>query len=245
MHGRSCAGLHGCVGESIHVRHMSVGSKMDSMIDFERARANMVESQLRTSGVFDARVLARMLTVPREIFVPAARRDMAYVDDVQWLSAGRFMAPPAILGKLLQLAEITSNDVVLDVGAGTGYSTAVIAGLAASVIGLERDAALAETANANLAALDVANATVVSSDIDEIDRQHFDVIFMQGSLDSVPHNYLSALADGGRLVTLVQTGGVGVANVMVKSAGEVSARAEFNAVLPPLFPAENNEEFVF
>ena len=109
------------------------------MTQFERARATMVDNQLRTSGVTDWRVLAEMATVPRERFVPAERQSVAYIDDIHWLGTRaprRFMMAPATLAKLLQLAEITKDDAVLDVGAATGYSTAVIAGLAASVVGL-------------------------------------------------------------------------------------------------------------
>src|SRR5690606_38684062 len=103
-----------------------------SMIDFERARAQMVENQLRSGGVTSAPILARMRAIPRENFVAAIRRDLAYIDDIQWFggkASGRFMAAPATLGKLLRVAEITPADTVLDIGAATGYSTAVIAGL--------------------------------------------------------------------------------------------------------------------
>src|SRR5215217_5162929 len=148
------------------------------MIDYERARAHMVDSQLRAGGVTNARILAAMSVLPRESFVTAARRDVAYVDDIQWLGAGRFMSAPATLGKLLQLAEISADDKVLDVGAATGYSTAVIARLSASVIGLEADASLAATAAVNLAALGLGNASIVTGSIDQFGAARFDVIMV-------------------------------------------------------------------
>ena len=208
----------------------------------------MVENQLRSGGVTSAPILARMRAIPRENFVAAIRRDLAYIDDIQWFggkAAGRFMAAPVTLGKLLRVAEITPADTVLDIGAATGYSTAVIAGLAASVTGLEPDTDLAATASANLAALGLTNASVIAGDIARLGKARFDVIIVQGALDSVPEAFTAALADGGRLVALIRAGGVSVAHVFVKSGGQVTARAEFDAVLPPLMASQRDEEFVF
>ncbi|KQX42903.1 hypothetical protein ASD04_02800 [Devosia sp. Root436] len=218
------------------------------MVDFERARAQMVESQLRGGGVTSAPILARMRAIPRENFVAADRRALAYIDDIQWLgdkASGRFMAAPATLAKLLKLADIAEGETALDIGACTGYSTAVIAGLAASVVGLEADAGLAAAASANLAALGLANATIVAGDTGDLGPTRFDVILVQGALDRVPDAFFDALADGGRLVALIRAGAVSVAHVFVKSDRGVTARAEFNAFLPPLFAARTNEEFVF
>jgi protein-L-isoaspartate(D-aspartate) O-methyltransferase len=218
------------------------------MTDFERARAFMVDNQLRTSGVTEHRLLASMAVVPRELFVAADRRAVAYVDDVQWLGeagARRFMPPPALLGKLLQLAEITELDRVLDIGATTGYAAAVIAGYAASVTGLETDPALAGIARTNLDGLGLSNATVVAGDIAALGGQQFDVILVEGTLEQVPDAFIAALKDGGRLVALVRAGGVAVANVFVRTGAGITARGEFNAALPLLQAAPTPEEFVF
>ena len=218
------------------------------MVDFERARAQMVESQLRSGGVTNPAILARMRALPRENFLPADRRDLAYIDDVQWLgdkASRRFMAAPATLAKLLALAEITATDRVLDIGAATGYSTAVMAGLAASVTGLESDAGLAAAATANLAALGITNADIIAGDITRIGKARFDVIVVEGALAAVPDSFIAALAEGGRLVTLIQSGSVGLAHLFMRSGGEVTARAAFNAVLPPLFTAQPDAQFVF
>lgn len=213
------------------------------MTDFARARAHMIDGQLRTSGVTDKRILARMGAVPRETFLPAARRPTAYTDSVQWLGrsgSSRFVAPPAIFAKLLQLAEITEHDSVLDIGAGSGYSTAVIAGLAASVAGYEADADLAAMASHNLSSLCMNNASVVT----DLGQGLYDVVFVEGVLDSVPEQYFAALKDGGRLVALVWSGGVSVAKVFRKTGKSIASRLEFNASLPFL-KARPVPEFVF
>jgi protein-L-isoaspartate(D-aspartate) O-methyltransferase len=218
------------------------------MIDFDRARRVMVDNQLRPGGVMEQRLLARMLAVPRELFVPEARRELAYVDALHQFGAGRdarFMAAPTIVARLLQLAEITATDAVLDVGAATGYATAVIAGLAETVIGLEPDPVLAERANANLAQLEIANGSVVSGAIDQFGTARFDVIVVEGMLDAAPDAFINALRDGGRLVALIQTGGIGVAHVFVKAGGRITPRADFNAHLPPVYLAPQQENFVF
>jgi protein-L-isoaspartate(D-aspartate) O-methyltransferase len=218
------------------------------MTQFEQLRATMVDNQLRTSGVTEWALLAQMAKLPRERFVPTDRQAVAYIDDIHWLGQGtsrRFIMAPATLAKLLQLAEIGPEDAVLDIGAATGYGTAVMAGLAGSVVGLEADADLAATATDNLRDLGIANASIVAGDITRIGRDKFDVIVVEGSLDSVPDAMLAALNDGGRLVALIRDGGVSVANVFVKTGKSITARGEFNASLPPLDMAQPEVEFVF
>ncbi|MDB5585154.1 MAG: Protein-L-isoaspartate O-methyltransferase [Devosia sp.] len=215
------------------------------MVDYELARKLMVDNQLRTHHVTERRILAVMGRVPRELFVPEARKSIAYIDDTQPLGTGsRFMAPPSLLAKLVQLAEVQAGDDVLDIGAGTGYSVAVLAGLGANVLGLEEDLALVSVANANLASLGVANGRVTSGSIADASGV-FDVIVLQGAVETVPQALFARLKDGGRLVAMIRHGAVAVANVYVKAGTAVTARAEFNASLPPLSSTRPAEQFVF
>lgn len=215
------------------------------MVNYGRARRFMVDNQLRTSHVTDRRILAEMGRLPRELFVAEPRRALAYIDDVQPLGLARFMPAPATFAKLLQLADIASTDHVLDLGAGTGYATAVIAGLCHSVTGVEEDAGLAASAADNLAGLGLVNASVVAGTEADVPARHYNVILVQGAIDAAPEALFDFLAEDGRLVALVRQGGVAVAHVYVKSGGSVTARAEFNATLPPLYAGPRPVEFVF
>ncbi|KFC69971.1 Protein-L-isoaspartate O-methyltransferase [Devosia sp. LC5] len=218
------------------------------MVDYERARRFMVDNQLRTSHVTDRRILAEMGRLPRELFVPESRRSLAYIDDVQPLGAAgsaRFMPAPATFAKLLQLADIATADRVLDLGAGTGYSSAVIAGLCQAVTGIEEDAALVAAATQNLANLGLRNATVIPGTAEAVSGQRYDVIMLEGAVDTVPEALFDLLAEGGRLVALVREGSVAIAHVFVKTGGKVAARAEFNATLPSLYAGPRPVEFVF
>lgn len=218
------------------------------MVDYERARRFMVDNQLRTSHITDRRILAEMGRLPRELFLAESRRPLAYIDDVQPLGAAgsaRFMPAPATFAKLLQLADIAASDRVLDLGAGAGYSTAVIAGLCDSVLGIEEDAQLAAAAVENLSALGLANAAMRAGTAADVAGQCYDVIMVEGAVDSVPEALFALLEEEGRLVALVRETGVAVAHVFVKSGGSVAARAEFNATLPPLYAGPRPVEFVF
>jgi len=217
------------------------------MVDFERARQVMVDNQLRTSNITDRRLLAAMGKVARENFVPAARKDLAYIDENHDLGHGRFVPAPAPFAKLIQLAEIEPDDAVLDLGAGLGYSTAVLAQLAHEVVGVEIDETLAAEARKALADAGVGNAEIVVSSFENVEphAKGFDVIVLEGAVDEVPHGLFKLLREGGRLVALIRRGPTAVANVFVKTGDTVNSRAEFNTSLPPLTTAKKADEFVF
>ena len=217
------------------------------MVDFERARLTMVDNQLRTSNVTDRRLLAAMGRIERENFVPASRRALAYIDEAHDLGHGRAIPAPAPFAKLVQLADVRATDAVLDLGAGLGYSTAVLAQLAHEVVGVESDATLADAARKALNAAGIGNAEIVVSNFEDADphARGFDVIMLEGTVDAVPHGLFRLLRDGGRLVAMIRRGPTAVANVFVKSGDTVNSRAEFNTSLPPLTTAKKPDEFVF
>jgi protein-L-isoaspartate(D-aspartate) O-methyltransferase len=220
------------------------------MIDYARARKTMVDNQMRTSSVTDRRVLAAMGEVPRELFVPAARRPLAYIDDAHPLEGapGRYLGPPAPFARLVQLAEIDSVDRVLDLGCGNGYSAAVLSKLAQTVVAVEPDSSLASEARSMLKELGAVNVEVMEGPVGAgaAARGPFDVIVVEGSINTVPEALFGQLKPEGVLVALIaEAGRPAVAHVFAQSGKGVAARAEFDGTLPPLTPAPMRDEFVF
>jgi protein-L-isoaspartate(D-aspartate) O-methyltransferase len=208
----------------------------------------MVDNQVRTRGVTDRRLLAALLAIPRERFVPEARRPLAYLDEGVALDGGRRLGGAAPFARLVQLAAIEGDETVLDVGAASGYSTAVLARLAARVVGLESDAGLAATARATLAALGIDNAGIVEGDLATGGKAKgpFDVVVVEGVIFEEPTALLGLLKTDGRLVALLsQDGRPPVAHLYVKSGKGISARAEFDARLPPVPIPQRGDAFVF
>ncbi len=218
------------------------------MIDFGIARRRMVDNQLRTINITDRRLLAAMGRVPRERFLPEARQALAYADTYHRLSADRVMPAPGPFAQLVQLAEVRSTDSVLDLGCGSGYSSAVLAALAKDVTAVEPEAQLAATAREALSELALETVTVEETPLDgaELGEAQFDVIIIEGAVTAVPEALFRLLAEDGRLVALIRAPGTAaVAHVFVRSGLEVTARAAFNTTLPPLALGPAEESFVF
>lgn len=210
-------------------------------------RAAMVDSQLMVNDVTDPPLLQAMGEIPRELFVPPAMEAVAYMDVPVPLPGGRVLVDARCFGKLVQLAAIGSQDRVLDVGCGTGYSTAVIARLAAYVIGLEEDAELAKAAAKNLATLGIANAEILRGPLKEGQsaRAPFDVILINGAVEVDPAQLLSQLAERGRLVCVRRAGTAGQGTIYVRSDGAFGERSAFGAQLPVLPGFQKTAGFVF
>ena len=222
------------------------------MPTYDAARANMVENQVRPNKVTDDRVLGAMAAIPRERFVPEKFAGVAYVDEDIAVSDGRFLMEPMVLARLLQAAAIEPGDVVLDIGCATGYSTAVLARLADTVVAVESDAELAETAIALMTELDADNTAVVTGEHSEgyAKQAPYDVIVVEGAVDEVPQALSDQLVEGGRLVAVV-TGGdrgakrVGRATLLRRMNGVLSSRVLFDAAVPPLPGFAVERGFVF
>jgi protein-L-isoaspartate(D-aspartate) O-methyltransferase len=221
------------------------------MMDFEAARVKMVENQIRTTDVTSHSVLNAFFAVPREEFVPEKLKPLAYIDndiEIAPAAAGktaRFLMEASPLAKLLQLAAITKDDTVLEIGAGTGYTAAILSMIAGSVIALESDEALA--AQAKQALVGYTNVTVVTG---ELDKGHqtgapYDLIFVEGSVEAVPASLLGQLRDDGRLVVVQGFGNAARATVFVRERGAFSENVFFNASVKPLPGFAKTKEFVF
>jgi protein-L-isoaspartate(D-aspartate) O-methyltransferase len=221
-------------------------------VDYTQHRVRMVDGQVRTTDVTSAALLDAMLEVPREEFVDASRRPLAYIDEDLPIAGGsgrvsRYVMEPSPFAKLVQLADIAPNDLILDVGCGTGYSSAVLSRLGGSVVALESDAALAAKATETLARLGYDNVAVVGGDLTDGYRAEapYDVIFINGSVDYVPDALLDQLREGGRLVAIEGRGNAGKAKRYLKADGTIAGRSAFNAAVKPLPGFEKKQEFQF
>ena len=176
--------------------------------NYESLRRAMVASQLRTSAVSDPRVVAAMGEVPRERFVPVTRRQLAYVDTPVPLGAGRALNLPMVTGRLLTEAAVAPTDHVLVVGAATGYASALLAKLAASVVAVESDAALVAAMREALGATPAV--TIVEGPLAEgaADHAPFDLILIDGAIEQLPDALKTQLKPGGRIACALIEGNV-------------------------------------
>ena len=203
----------------------------------------MVDTQVRPNDVHDRRVIAAMGAVPREDFLPEAKRALAYTErDLETLP-GRWLWEARDFSKLIQAADVQEGDKVLDIAAGSGYSTEILRRLGAKVVALEElDAGLAALKARFEGAEDVS---VVSGPLAQgaADSGPFDAIFVNGAVDVVPMNWLDQLVEGGRLTVIVREGDVGRARVYTKAGAATSWRTAFDAHVPMLPGFEKEEEF--
>lgn len=218
------------------------------MTDFAAARYFMVEGQIRPNKVTDHRLVDVLSTTPREEFVPESARGVAYVDDDLPIGNGRYLLEPMVFARMLQYVSVQDTDRVLDVGCAGGYSTAVLARLAASVVGLDSDSGLIAGASAALARQGIANATLVTGPMTEGYAQSapYDVIVIEGTVPEVPATLAAQLAEDGRLVAIVQDHrGVGEVRLFQRAGGVLSSRILFEAQPHALPGFEKKAAFVF
>lgn len=206
------------------------------MTDFATRRVLMVDTQIRPSDVTKFPIIDAMLAVPREVYVPHALRELAYMSENLAVAPNRVLLEPRTFAKLLDTLNIQPSESVLDVGCGLGYSCAVIARLAEAVVGVEEDAALAADAQRTLSAEGVDNAAVIVAPLTEGAAKHgpYDVITLEGAVETVPQALLDQVKEGGRIGCVFMEGPLGVARIGYKVDGAITWRQVFNATAPVL-----------
>jgi protein-L-isoaspartate(D-aspartate) O-methyltransferase len=207
-----------------------------AMSEFSTRRVMMVDTQVRPSDVTKFPIIEAMLTVPREVYLPASKREAAYVGENVEIAPGRVVLEARTLAKMLDALDVQPTEMVLDLGCGLGYSTAVIARLADAVVAVEEDDTLASEAQRTLSAEGVDNAAVIVGPLALGDAKHgpYDVITIQGAVEMVPEGLLAQLKEGGRIGAVFMEGALGVARVGYKIDGVVTWRFLFNAAAPVL-----------
>ena len=212
----------------------------------------MVDCQIRTFEVTDQRVIARFIAVPRERFLPAEFRDLAYSDVGFTTPAGRYVLPPLVLARMIQSARVRSSDRVLDVAAATGYGSAILSGLAASVTALEASPELTAELRVGLAAAGAGDVHVEEGALDAgvAAGAPYDVILVNGAVETGLDTLLDQLGEGGRLVAIRRaaldpSGRAAKVMCWEKRHAEVGTRYLFDASAPVLAPFRTAAVFVF
>ena len=213
---------------------------MTSVPDFEAARLAMVESQLRPQGVVDPAVVRAMGSVPREQFVPDEVKPLAYVDRALSLGAGRYLLAPAALGQLLTQMVPERGQRALVVGAGTGYSAAVLTRMGLDVLGIESDPELA--ARARKLGIRIVEAPL---QVGDPKGGTYDQILIDGAIEIIPDAIIAQLADGGRLGTALIDRGITRLAVGRKAGGAFGYLTVADAGVPALPGFSRPKEFIF
>lgn len=209
-------------------------TKEFGMTDFSARRIMMVDTQVRPSDVTKFPIIAAMLSVPREDYVPAAMREAAYMGGNVDLAPGRVMLEARTLAKMLESLDIQPTDRVLDLACGLGYGTAVIAELCGEVTGVEEDGDLAAAAQAQLLASGTQRAQVRQGNLTQPATEKYDAIVIEGGVEVLGEPVLSQLADGGRIAVIFMQGALGTVKIGTKDKNAVSWRFAFNASAPVL-----------
>ncbi|MAO92542.1 MAG: protein-L-isoaspartate O-methyltransferase [Rhodospirillales bacterium] len=217
-------------------------------MDFALARRNMVESQLRTNKVTGTKLIQALHRIPRERFVPIAKRHRSYFDESIEVAKNRWLMPPMPLARLIQESYPQDTDNVMVIGAGMGYSSALYGALTRSVFAVENDPDLVEEMGGALTDLALDNVVAVEASLaDGYPKEGpYDIILMTGMIEYAPQTLLDQLNEGGRLMAVVGApGDIGRATLFGKKNGMTSTRVLFDATIKPLPGFARTPAFVF
>lgn len=206
----------------------------------------MVDTQVRPSDVTKFPIIDAMLSVLRENFVPHDKREVAYIGENVALGNGRVVLEPRTLAKTLDALNISKDELVLDIGSGLGYSSALISLLAEAVVALEDDANWVRDSEEAFQEVGADNILVECGPLHKGAAKHgpYDVICIQGAVEQIPKEIIDQLKDGGRMACIFADGALGRAKIGYKLDGSINWRFAFNAGAPLLAGFEKNWNFV-
>ena len=206
------------------------------MTDYKMRRKIMVDTQIRPSDVTKFPIIDAFLFVPREKFVPDGKREAAYIGKNFQIGQSRVILEPRTLAKLLDALDVNKDELVLDIGTGLGYSSAVISLVAEFVIAVEDDSSLASEAEEILSEIGADNVVVEINKLEEGAPEHgpYDVIIIQGGVEEIPGSILKQLKNGGRVGAIFIEEGLGTAKIGFKLNDKINWRYSFNAAAPVL-----------
>ena len=216
---------------------------------FDVARKTMIDSQIRPNKVIDERVVAAFAKTPREEFVPRSLRDVAYVDEDLALAGGRYLVEAMVLGRMLQALEIAPEHNILLIGAGTGYTAALLSQLCASVIAIDNRTSGVEKTQELLGQMEIGNVAVLKGKLTEgyASEGPYDAILIEGGVETMPEALLSQLNEKGKCAAIWRENAMaqGEASLWSKAGGQFVRRALFNAQVPTLVEFKAKPTFTF
>lgn len=216
------------------------------MADYKTRRKIMVDTQIRPSDVTKFPIIDAFLFVPREKFVPDGKREAAYIGENFQIGQSRVILEPRTLAKLLDALDIHNDELVLDIGTGLGYSSAVISLVAEVVIAVEDNSSLASEAEEILSEIGADNVVVEVNKLEEGAPEHgpYDVIIIQGGIEEIPGSISKQLKNGGRIGAIFIEEGLGTAKIGFKLNDKINWRYSFNAAAPILPGFSKQKDFV-
>ena len=213
-------------------------------MDYQTARENMVENQVRTNNVTDMLVISTLKQVPREIFIPKNKRYIPYLDDNIAIGNGRYTMQPMVIGRIMQYANIQSKDITLIIGSGLGYTSALFSCISGTVIALESNKIMAQKSDKILQEARYDNVIVVENILKDGYPKYapYNIIIFDGAISEVPQKILNQLAEKGRLLAIIHSPGkVGITRCYERIQGKICSRDLFEtniAYLPEFVPKE-------
>jgi protein-L-isoaspartate(D-aspartate) O-methyltransferase len=219
--------------------------KIPRMTDFNERRRVMVDTQIRPSDVTKFPIIEAMLSVPREKFVSDAQREAAYSGGNVELGTGRVLLEPRTLAKILDALDVSGSELVLDIGCGFGYSSAVVARMAQAVVAVEEDEAMISEAQEILSEIGADNVILHTGSLVDGAEEHgpYDVILVQGGIGELPVAIENQLKDGGRIACIFMDGALGSVSIGHKFGDVITWRFDFNAGAPILAGFEKQHSF--
>ena len=218
-------------------------------MNFKIARKNMVENQIRANKVTNLRVINAFLDVPREKFVPDALQEISYVDEDIQLSRNRFMMKPMILARLFQSLNLKGNENILHVGSNSGYGSAILSRMCSSVISLESDKKLFETSINTFSNMGFDNVVPLHGSMENgVEKEApFDIIFIEGSIETEPKSLFSQLNENGKLIAIIRPANIkiGKAKLFFKISNEIGLENLFDAQVSKLSIFKSKTKFSF
>ncbi|MFL2764953.1 MAG: protein-L-isoaspartate O-methyltransferase family protein [Paracoccaceae bacterium] len=216
------------------------------MTDYQTRRKTMVDTQIRPSDVTKFPIIEAFLSVPREKFVPDGKREAAYIGENFKIGQSRVILEPRTLAKLLDALDIRNDELVLDIGPGLGYSSAVISPMAEVVIAVEDDSSMANEAEEILTEVGADNVVIQIGKLEDGAPEHgpYDVIILQGGVEKIPSSILNQLKNGGRVGAIFVEEGLGTAKIGFKLNDKINWRYSFNAAAPVLPGFFKQKDFV-